>query len=112
MGIELIDDEDPFVVWGDLDRLRDVRNEVRFRPSRSNAWSDLFAGGDFVVGDQTLCAVTNVFALLAFDLANLASHTRAHRFCFSDPFEGLDAGLFIRTHEVDALRLEQRRLLV
>lgn len=103
MGVELIDNEDPLVARRDLDRLRNVRYEVRFCASRSDTRSDLFASGDFVVGDQTLCAVTNVFVFLALNPAWLTSHTRLHRLCFSDAFERLDASLFIRAYQMNAL---------
>jgi hypothetical protein len=103
MGIELIGNENPFVRRRDLDRLLDVRHEILFRTSRSNAWGDLTSGSDFVIGDQTLCAMTNVFVFLAFDQASLASHARLHRFCFSDAFERLDASLFIRAYQMNAL---------
>lgn len=103
MDIELIDNENPFVGRRDLDRLLDVRHEVPFRTSRPNAWGDLTSGSDFVIGDQTLCAVTNVFVFLAFDQASLASHARLHRFCFSDAFKRLDASLFIRAYQMNAL---------
>ena len=103
MGIELIGNENPCVRRRDLDRLLDVRHEVLFPTSRSNTWGDLTSGSDFVIGDQTLCAVTNVFVFPAFDQASLAGHARLHRFCFSDPFERLDAGLFIRAYQMNAL---------
>lgn len=95
MGIELIDNEDPSVVRRNLNRLGDVRNEVRFRASIADAGGKLFSSRHLEVGDQALCAVTNVLVFLAFELADLASYPRLHWFCWRGAFERLDAGLFI-----------------
>ena len=112
MGIELICDEDPWVVWRRVHCLRDVRNEVRFSASLTNAGSDLFSRRNFEVGNQALRTVTNVFVFLAFDLACLARDAWLHRFCRRRAFKRLDAGLLIRAHKMNALRVQCRSLLI
>jgi hypothetical protein len=56
LGIESTDNEDPFVIRRDLDRLCGARYEVRCRTSRFNVCGDPTSGSDFAIGDQTLCA--------------------------------------------------------
>lgn len=112
MGIELICNEDPLVVWCCAYCLPDVRNKVRLSASITNAGSDLFSSRNFEVGNQALRAVANVFVFLAFDLARLACNARLHRFCGICAFKSLDASLLICAHKMDALRVQRRSLLI
>lgn len=105
MGIELICNENPWVVGRCVYCLLDVRNKVGLSASITNAGSDLFSRRNFEVGNQALRAVTNVFVFLAFDLASLACDAWLHRFCRLCAFNRLDAGLLIRAHEMDTLRM-------
>lgn len=105
MGVELIRDEYPFVIWRCLDCLRDVGNEVFFCPSRSDARRDLFAGGDFKVRYQALSPVANVFVFLSFDPACLTSHARSHWFGRRSAFKRLNPSLLVRADKVNALRV-------
>ena len=112
MSIELICNEDPLVVGCRAYGLPDVRNKVRLLAGITNARGDLFSRRNFEVGDQALRAVTDVFVFLAFDLARLARNAGSGRFCGGCTFKSLDAGLLIRAHKMDALRVQRRRLLV
>src|SRR5438105_14337458 len=89
-----------------------MRDEIRLRAGGANARSDLFAGRHLEVRDQALRAVANVFVFLAFDLVSLSGHAWPHRFCGGGALKRLDAGLFIRTHQMRALRVQQWGLCV
>lgn len=112
MDVELIGNEDPTVGRRRRHRLREMRHKVFFRPRGSNAWGDLFTGGDLEVGDQALRAVANVFVFLALASACLTGHARLHRFGRRGAFERLHASLFIRTDQVRACGVQLRGLLI
>ena len=112
MDVELIGDEDPAVRRGRRDRLCDVCHKVFFRARGPNARRDLLAGGDLEVGDQAWRAVANIFVFLALAPAFLPGPARLHGFGRCGAFEGLDAGLFIRTNHVRARGVQLRGLLI
>ena len=56
--------------------------------------------------------MANVFVFRAFYFCEATGHARLHRFSLSGAFKCLDAGLFIRAHDVHALCVQRRSLLV
>ena len=112
MDIELIGDEDPAIVWGGRDGPRDMGHEVLFRARGPKAGSELLAGGDFAVGNQALRTVPHVFVFLPFGLARLAGAAGVHRLCRRSAFQCLNPSLFVGAHQMNALGLQRRSLLV
>lgn len=112
MGIELVCNENPWVVWRRVYCLLDMRNKIRLGASLAHAWSDLLARRNFEVGSQALGTVTNVLVFLAFDLAGLTCDAWLHRFCGRCALKRLDTSLFICAHKMDTLRMQCWRLLV
>lgn len=112
MGIELVCNENPWVVWRCVYCLLDMRNKVRLGAGLAHAWSDLLTRRNFEVGSQALGAVTNVFVFLALDLTGLACDAWLHRFCGICALKRLDAGFLIRAHKMDTLHMQRRCLLV
>ena len=107
--IELVGHEHP-LCWGiGRNGLRDVVNEIAFGARVANGRGHLLARGDFVIGDQALRAVANVFVLLPRAPSRLSGAAGLRGFGRRGAFQGLDAGLFIRTDQVDALRVQVRR---
>ena len=105
MGVELVGDEYPFVIWRCLHCLRDVGHEVFFCPSRSDARRDLFAGGDFKVRYQALSPVALVFVFLSFDTACLTGYARSHWLGRRGALKRLNTDLLVRADKVNALRV-------
>lgn len=103
MGVELIEDKYPLVMGSRSYGLGDVRHEVGFGACCPQTRRLGFSGCDLEVGDQTLGAVTNVLVLLAFVLTTLPTHVRLHRLGLGGAFECWNAGLFVRTQQMNAL---------
>lgn len=106
MRIQLIGNENPRAVFVCRDGLGDVVDEIRFGARGTDGWGDLFAGRHFVIGDEALRAVTQVFVLDARTPSRLSRDTGLRRLRRRDAFQGLDAGLFIRTDDMRALRVQ------
>src|SRR5262249_22816416 len=110
--MELICQENPWVVGGGADGLREGGNQVSFRASLTQARSDLVSRRHFEVGSPAVRAVTNGFVLLALALAGLACDAGLHRVGSLCAFQRLDAGLLSGADQLDALRLQGRSLLL
>ena len=85
---------------------------LHFGARVANGRSHLLARGDFVIGDQALCTVPNVFVLLPRATSRLSGHSGLRGFGRRGAFQRLNAGLFIGTDQMDALRVQLRRGLV
>lgn len=75
MSVELIRNKYPLSCRRGRNYLCEMTHKVRLCPSRAQARGNLFSGGDFEIGRQTLRAMANVFVFLSFVLACLACHT-------------------------------------
>lgn len=96
MSIELIRDKDPGSLWVDVDRLRDVVDEVSFRsPLRHRRGHDL-ARDDVEIRHQTEGAMPQVLELDSFDEARPRWLRRAKS------FQSLHAALFVCRDDVRA----------
>src|SRR4051812_43121023 len=69
MGVELIGDKNPGGFWLGLDSLFDVCGKIFFCALWSNRWSNDLTGGHLEIGNQALCAVSDIFELFALDMA-------------------------------------------
>ena len=107
--IELIRDENPDSALIRRDGLRDVVDEIHFRAGVADARSHLFARCHFVIGDQALRAVANVFVFVTRAASGLSGHTWLRGLGRCGALQCLNAGLFIGTHQVNALRLQGGR---
>lgn len=110
--IELVGDENPFR-WGiGLDGLGNVVDEIHFGARVANGRSHLLARGDFVIGDQALRPVADVFVFVPRTASRLSGHSGLRGFGRRGAFQRLNASLFIGTDQVDALGVQLRRGLV
>lgn len=107
--IELVGHENPTPGFIGRNGLGNVVDEIYFGACVANRWSELFAGRHFVIGDQALRTVTNVFVFVARTASRLSGDAGLCGFGRSRTFQRLDAGFFIRTHYVNALRVQSRR---
>lgn len=85
---------------------------VSFGASCSNAGCELFAGRHLEVGAQALRAVPKVFVFLTFYFCGATGHARLPRFSRRGALQRLEAGLFLRAHDVHALCVQRRSLLL
>jgi hypothetical protein len=69
----------------------------------------LFARRDFVIGEQALRAVADLFVFVPRTASRLSGPARLGGFRRRGAFQSLQASLFIRTHQRDALRVPWRR---
>ena len=106
VGIELIGDKDPAGFWIGLDRLGNVRGEVRFGARGSDAGSHHLTGGHVEIGDQTQGAMAFIFEFLSLDV------TGQHGQRWVEAFEGLDAGHLIGAGHMHPRRGERWRGLI
>lgn len=107
--IELVGDENPGPVFIRRDGLRDVVDEIHFRARVTDAGSHLFAGRHFVIGDQALRTVPQVFVLVPRTASGASRAGRLRGFRRRGTLQRLDAGLFIRTDDMSALRVQRGR---
>lgn len=107
--IELIGNENPGPGFIRRHSLGNVVDEIHFGACVADGRGELLACRHFVIGDQTLRAVTNVFVFLPRATSRLSGDTRLCRFRGRGALQRLDTGLFIRTDQVDALRVQHGR---
>lgn len=106
MGVELIHDKDPLALRIDREGLFHVVFKILFGAGWTNGRPKDLSGSHFKVGDQALGAMPFIFKLLAFRPARL------HRSGGMGALFGLDAGFFIRTDQVNALRLQPKGAMI
>lgn len=107
--IELVGHENPTPGLIGRDGLGNVVDEIHFGARVANRRRELFARRHFVIGDQALRTVTNVFVFVARASSRSSGDAGLCGFGRSRTFQRLDAGLFIRTHHMNALRVQSRR---
>lgn len=83
-----------------------MSHEVLFGSGRPHRRRSDLAGGDLKIGDQCLGSMPHVFKLHALDQARLYGS------CGMGPFMGLNAGLFIRAHDMYTLFMQCWDLLI
>jgi len=104
--IELVGDENPFPFFVRRHGLGNVLDEIHLRACVADGGSHLLARRHFVIGDQALCAVADVFVFVPRATSRLSGNPRLRRLGRRGALQGLDAGLFIRTEQVNALRVQ------
>lgn len=112
MRVELIGDENPWVIRRGSDGLCELRHKVRLRAGCTQSRGQMFSGRHFEIGGQALRAVAHVFVFLSFARAGLTCHTRSHRFGRRGTLQRLEAGLFLGAHQVNPLRVQLWGLFV
>jgi hypothetical protein len=104
--IELIGDKNPWRLVIGRHRLLNVVDEIHFGARSANGRGELFAGRHFVIGDQALRTVTNVFVFVPLTSSRLSGDAGLCGFGKCGALQRLNTGLFIRTHQMDALRVQ------
>src|ERR1700750_2304190 len=97
MRVQLIHNEDPTPSRVSLHRLLQMRHEVDFRARWPQRWTYHPPCCYFKVGDQAECAMTDVLELAVFNAPWL------HSWCGRCSLQRLNAGHFIRTHQMHTL---------
>ena len=106
MGVEIVDDEDPFAVQVGRHRLQHVIGEVLFAARRAQRRGQDATGGDLEIGDQSLGAVADVVRLLPFDESGDRGLGRM------PALQGLHPGLLVTADQMHALLVQRRGLLI
>ena len=106
MGVEIVDDEDPFAVQVGRHRLQHVIGEVLFAARRAQRRGQDATGGDLEIGDQSLGAVADVVRLLPFDESGDRGLGRM------PALQGLHPGLLLTADQMHALLVQRRGLLI
>ncbi len=88
------------------DGSRDLRRKIAFRARGTNGRRQHFSGGDFKIGNQTLCAMTMIFKFLMLKAPRFQRHRRRAS------LQRLNAGFFVRAHHMDALLMKRLGLLI
>jgi len=89
-----------------------MSSKVRLRTRRANTRRNLFSRCHFEIGSQALRAMANVFVFLSFALACPPGYTWLYWSGGRGALKRLNAGLFIGTHQMNALRVQLRGLFV
>ena len=94
MGVQAIDNENPFRGWVTPNGTLNMAHNILFSPGRPYRRRPDLPGRDLNIGDQRLRAMPNIFKFDAFHQAWL------YRTCGMRAFIGLNAGLLIGTHDM------------
>ena len=89
MGIEIVDNEDPFGIGIQSNGVCDVIGEVLLIPSGTDGRQQDISGGDLKIGNQRARAMADVVSILPFDRSRDGSAG------WGCSLQGLDAGLLV-----------------
>lgn len=101
MGIEIIDDKDPYRRWVGLNRGGHMGDKIRLRAGRSHGRDEHPTMDDIEIGDQAEGAMAKIFKFHPFDLP------RAHGLGWGNPFKGLDTGHFIAADDMPTQGIQE-----